>query len=462
MRRAMPDARILLRPSRTNRIDHRCHSLTDDHNFVARDHARTRDCGDVWGTARRLRHCAVRRAATAGCAASARAHGAADAAQCRASAAADQPVWLPTALSARLCGWLRERDRCRAQGCVAFRRRSELPYGLAGRNRALQEEIASPRKPPTSHFVDVRGERHHVLTWGDPHATPLVLLHGWMDVGASFQFLVDALARDWYAIAPDLRGFGRFRVAAKRLLVLRLPRGSRVAARPLRPQGSRAAGRPQPRRQRRHALRRRATARASIASCRSRDSAFPPKSPTTRRARSRNGSTRSQSRHGSSPMTNIAAVADRLQQKNPRLPRDMAEFLAHRWARTLPDGRAELNSDPRHKMPFPHVYRMEESIAIWRSVERARVVGGGDRFRNSALDRAQCGWRGRQRRTRRRAAASCARTQWATGDDQRCRAHAPSRPAGRGCGRDRAVPRRLSMSMLRVHSRRAAYVCWRC
>jgi pimeloyl-ACP methyl ester carboxylesterase len=30
-----------------------------------------------------------------------------------------------------------------------------------------------------------------------------------MDVGASFQFLVDAFARDWYAIAPDLRGYGR-------------------------------------------------------------------------------------------------------------------------------------------------------------------------------------------------------------------------------------------------------------
>ena len=30
-----------------------------------------------------------------------------------------------------------------------------------------------------------------------------------MDVGASFQFLVDEFKRDWYAIAPDLRGFGR-------------------------------------------------------------------------------------------------------------------------------------------------------------------------------------------------------------------------------------------------------------
>jgi pimeloyl-ACP methyl ester carboxylesterase len=69
------------------------------------------------------------------------------------------------------------------------------------------------------------------------------------------------------------------------------------------------------------------------------------------------------------PYDGIAAVADRLQQKNARLPRDKAEFLAHRWARTLPDGRAELNSDPRHKMPFPNVYRLDESIAVWRNVE---------------------------------------------------------------------------------------------
>ena len=48
-----------------------------------------------------------------------------------------------------------------------------------------------------------------MLTWGDPGAPKLFLLHGWMDVGASFQFLVDAFARDWYAIAPDLRGYGR-------------------------------------------------------------------------------------------------------------------------------------------------------------------------------------------------------------------------------------------------------------
>ena len=45
-------------------------------------------------------------------------------------------------------------------------------------------------------------------------------------------------------------------------------------------------------------------------------------------------------RRVSSPTTDLAAVADRLQKKNPRLPRDKAEFLAPHWARALPDGRA--------------------------------------------------------------------------------------------------------------------------
>ena len=63
-------------------------------------------------------------------------------------------------------------------------------------------------KPFRSQFVPIRGLRYHVRTWGDPDHRRLLLLHGWMDVSASFQFVVDALAHDWYVIAPDWRGFG--------------------------------------------------------------------------------------------------------------------------------------------------------------------------------------------------------------------------------------------------------------
>jgi pimeloyl-ACP methyl ester carboxylesterase len=61
-----------------------------------------------------------------------------------------------------------------------------------------------------SEFVPIRGLQYHVRRWGEPTPgkTPLVLLHGWMDVAASFQFVVDALKDEHFIIAPDWRGFG--------------------------------------------------------------------------------------------------------------------------------------------------------------------------------------------------------------------------------------------------------------
>ena len=66
-------------------------------------------------------------------------------------------------------------------------------------------------RPSRSEFVPVRTLRYHVRTWGTPSAArpPLVLLHGWMDVAASWQFVVDALATERHVIAPDWRGFGQ-------------------------------------------------------------------------------------------------------------------------------------------------------------------------------------------------------------------------------------------------------------
>ena len=65
-----------------------------------------------------------------------------------------------------------------------------------------------------SEFIPLRGLHYHVRVWGTPAAnkTPLVMVHGWMDVAASYQFVVDALSEDHYVIAPDWRGFGRTQV----------------------------------------------------------------------------------------------------------------------------------------------------------------------------------------------------------------------------------------------------------
>jgi pimeloyl-ACP methyl ester carboxylesterase len=52
----------------------------------------------------------------------------------------------------------------------------------------------------------------HLTRWGpEPSAlmSPVLLLHGWLDAGETFQLLVDAFKKDWPIVAPDWRGFGR-------------------------------------------------------------------------------------------------------------------------------------------------------------------------------------------------------------------------------------------------------------
>src|SRR6218665_2972832 len=81
------------------------------------------------------------------------------------------------------------------------------------------DTVYSPIHQAESRFLRVRDFSQHVLVWGDlaqatPQAPLLVLVHGWMDVGASFQFVVDALCArpGWQArpiVALDWRGFGK-------------------------------------------------------------------------------------------------------------------------------------------------------------------------------------------------------------------------------------------------------------
>jgi pimeloyl-ACP methyl ester carboxylesterase len=66
------------------------------------------------------------------------------------------------------------------------------------------------QKASRSEFLPIRKLNYHLRVWGESQANtpPLVLVHGWMDVSASFQFMVDALQKDRWIIAPDWRGFG--------------------------------------------------------------------------------------------------------------------------------------------------------------------------------------------------------------------------------------------------------------
>lgn len=57
--------------------------------------------------------------------------------------------------------------------------------------------------------LNIRGLHHHIQEWGDSTKPMLVLLHGWMDCGATYKFVSEYLVDHYYLVAPDLRGFGQ-------------------------------------------------------------------------------------------------------------------------------------------------------------------------------------------------------------------------------------------------------------
>ena len=224
-------------------------------------------------------------------------------------------------------------------------------------------------KPNESIFVPVRGLRYHCRVWGEPGAPTLFMLHGWMDVSASFQFLVDAMRGEWRVIAPDWRGFGltdwtkggcywfpdyfadldalldRFSRNVPATLIGH-SMGGNVA-------GMYAGVRPE------------RVARLVSLEGFGLAGAGPEKAPE-RYARWLKEL--SEDAPGFRDYDSFDALAARLRGNNPRLTRERALFLARHWGLAKPDGRIALASDPAHKLVNPVLYRIEEAAACWDKV----------------------------------------------------------------------------------------------
>ncbi len=230
-----------------------------------------------------------------------------------------------------------------------------------------------PIEPSTSEFITTRGTRLHIRRWGEPGAPILFMLHGWMDMSASFQFVVDAMHGDWQVIAPDARGFGLsdWPVATGKsghywfpdyladfdaiadhyapfepLNLVGHSMGANIAC-------LYAGTRPQ----------------------------------RVRRIVDLEGFGMRATQPGNAPLrmqqwldelrappslndyATLDAVADRLIRTNPRLNRTKALFLARHWASEDESGRYRLLADPAHKMRGPSLYRLDEVMAIWARVE---------------------------------------------------------------------------------------------
>jgi pimeloyl-ACP methyl ester carboxylesterase len=224
-------------------------------------------------------------------------------------------------------------------------------------------------KPARSRFVDVRSLRYHVREWGRSDAPQIVMLHGWMDVSASFQFVVDELKGDWHVLAPDWRGYGLTSRAAADcywfpdyiadldLLLDALSPNHPVAVVAHSMGGNIAlmyAGiRP-----------RRVRALVNLEGFGLKDTA--PAEAPKRFARwideLKAGSLMRD--YGS-----LAEVAERLRKTNPRLSEEKALYLAAHWSHAGDDGRYRIAGDPAHKIVNPVLYRWAEVEACHARIE---------------------------------------------------------------------------------------------
>jgi pimeloyl-ACP methyl ester carboxylesterase len=239
-------------------------------------------------------------------------------------------------------------------------------------------------------FLDIRGLRYHVRRWPGAGAPKMVLLHGWMDVSASFQFVVDALRGEWDIYAPDWRGYGLTEwgksdcywfpdyIADLDFLLDAIGAPVHLVGHSLGGNVACLYAGVRPER----------VAKLvnlegfGMAATRSED------------APRRYGRWLEElhDRPGLKPYAGFAELAKRLRENNPRLSAERADFLARHWGRETEQGTVVLRGDPAHKIVNPVLYRYEEARACWRQV-RAPVlwVDGGESstHKRIGLDTAQ-------------------------------------------------------------------------
>ena len=238
-----------------------------------------------------------------------------------------------------------------------------------------------------SRFLSLRTLRYHLTTWGDESLVsaqrpPLVMLHGWMDVGASFQFVVDALAEieggSRFVVALDWRGFGLtetpgadtywfadYLADLDAVLDALSPSGAvdllghsmggnvAMSYGGVRPERIRRLvnleGFGMPEAQPHQAPKRLAQWLDEL------------RQPTQLR-----------------PYDSLQAVADRLIKNNPLLTPDKAAWLAPHWAGQGDDGQWHIRGNPAHKRVNPMLYRKEEVLAAWRLISAPVLWVEGD------------------------------------------------------------------------------------
>jgi pimeloyl-ACP methyl ester carboxylesterase len=239
------------------------------------------------------------------------------------------------------------------------------------------------KRSSQSESVPLRGLDYHVQIWpgaGDGARQPLVLLHGWMDVAASWQFMVDALSDAFTAgrtiIAPDWRGFGQTRLPAAAsapdhygfadyLADLDFLLGHYAPGQAVDLAGHSMGGNI-------------AMLYAGVRPERIRrlinleGFGMPASQPSQAPGRYAQWMDELKSlRRGDITVKTYdsrEAVARRLMKTNPRLSADKANWLAGHWARPDAAGQWQIQGEAAHKVISAQLYRLDETLAIHRCI----------------------------------------------------------------------------------------------
>lgn len=230
------------------------------------------------------------------------------------------------------------------------------------------------KRTSRSEFVPIRNLTYHVLLWGEsgPGKVPLVMVHGWMDVAASYQFIVDAFARDHYVIAPDWRGYGLTQspdadnywfpdyLADLDFLIDHYSPDAPVHLVGHSMGGNVAMlyGGSRPQR-----IRRLVNLEGF---------GMPATHPAQAPKRYARWMDELKAFHrGELALKRyacVAGVASRLMKTNKRLTQDKADWLARHWAQPDADGMWRILGDPAHKITNSQLYRVDEVLEIYKAI----------------------------------------------------------------------------------------------
>ena len=231
-------------------------------------------------------------------------------------------------------------------------------------------------KTSRSEFVPIRQLSCHLRSWGQPDTTqvPLVLVHGWMDVSASWQFVVDAMVAERWILAPDWRGFGLTRAEGPPpdsywfpdyMADLDALLDQVVGDRPVDLVGHSMGGnvamiysgvRPQ-------RIRRLVNLEGF---------GMPETRPSQAPGRYAQWLDEIKAlRRGENALKSYSSpdgVARRLMKTNPRLPQDKADWLARQWAAPNAQGEWEILGDAAHKVVSAQLFRVDETLELYRRI----------------------------------------------------------------------------------------------